>query len=556
MGMHVLIHSALEGNPVAWFAPSYKFLSDVWRQLQTTLAPAISSVNQQEHRIELLGGGSIDMWSLDSPDAGRGRAYAMVVIDEAAMAQNLEQGWQHSIRPTLMDWLGEAWFLSTPKGMSFFKTLFDWGQDPEKTDWASWQMPTVENPYIPDGEIESARMDLAEAIFNQEFLALFVNWEGSVFRRVHEATRGIPGLARDPTHDYAIGCDWGRSRDYTVFIVVDLTAHSVVAMDRSNRVDYSLQSERLKALAEEWQPVEIIAEQNSMGQPIIEQLSRDGMPIRAFYTSNASKAKAIEDLVLAFERGQIQILNDPVLVSELIAYQAERLPSGQLRYGAPSGQHDDTVMALALAWTAVCNQQCLLYPIPDSTVVVTDFAIPDHWPRACAVDIRWNHLGAIWGARDPETDTVYLYCEYSAEAETATHVSAIGSRGQWIPKLIELTANARSPSDGARLVQLYRELGLTLVRVDSPLESGILNVLQRMQSGRLKVFGSLAKYLEERRLYHRNEKGEIAKEHDSLQDAARCLVNNISRFSTKPKPRRVSPNLWPIGNPSQAWMAN
>jgi hypothetical protein len=143
--MDRLIHQALQGKPVAWFAPNYRLLSDVWRELQTTLDPVIVSANQQERRLELRGRGTIEMWSLDSPDSGRGRAYAAIVVDEAAMVPNLEQAWQ-SIRPMLTDLRGEAWFLSTPKGLNYFKTLFDRGQDPERTDWASWQLPTAENP--------------------------------------------------------------------------------------------------------------------------------------------------------------------------------------------------------------------------------------------------------------------------------------------------------------------------------------------------------------------------------------------------------------------------
>ncbi|MFA6046568.1 MAG: hypothetical protein WC718_16405, partial [Phycisphaerales bacterium] len=53
---------------------------------------------------------------------------------------------------------------------------------------------------------------------------------------------------------------------------------------------------------------------------------------------------------LAFEQGQIKILPEPTQLAELQAYQAEKLPSGMIRYTAPQGMHDDTVMALALAW--------------------------------------------------------------------------------------------------------------------------------------------------------------------------------------------------------------
>jgi len=68
--------------------------------------------------------------------------------------------------------------------------------------------------------------------------------------------------------------------------------------------------------------------------------------------TNAIKTNLIEALALAFEQGQIQILNDPVLVGELLAYESERLPSGLTRYSAPDGLHDDCVSALMLAYAA------------------------------------------------------------------------------------------------------------------------------------------------------------------------------------------------------------
>jgi Terminase RNaseH-like domain len=312
-------------------------------------------------------------------------------------------------------------------------------------------------------------------------------------------------------------------------------------MDRSRRVDYALQCERLKALSEQWQPRQIIAEQNSMGQPIIEQLTRDGLRIQPFTTSQASKAQAIECLALAFERGDIRILNDAVLIGELVAYQAERLPSGLLRYGAPGGQHDDTVMALAMAWSAVSSQRRVVYPVPDSVMVVKDFAIPEHWPRAYGLDLRWHTAAAIWGARDPASDVLYLYSEYLEEGESANHVVAIRGRGEWIPGLVDAVANGRSPADASRLTQIYRKLGLNLQTIDNPLESGVLDVWQRMQSGGLKVFASLSKYLDERRVYLRDEKDEIVRERDHLQDAVRCLVNGICRLRTKPVKVSVPP---------------
>jgi hypothetical protein len=555
--MDRLIHAVLDGKPVAWFAPNYRLLSDVWRELQTILKPAIKSTNQQEWRLELHKGqlpkgGVIEMWSLDSPDAGRGRGYALVVIDEAAMVPNLQQVWEQTIGPMLTDVHGEAWILSTPRGMNYFKVLYDCGQDPKLEDWASWQMPTSENTHINHAAIESARRGMTEAAFNQEYLALFVNWEGSVFRHVGDAATLTAQMAPEAGHEYVIGCDWGRSHDYTVFLVLDVTAHEVVALDRSNRVDYTLQCARLKALSELWRPTQIIAEQNSIGQPIIEQLTRDGLRIQSFLTTNASKGQAIEALALAFERGDIRIPDDPVLVSELVAYQAERLPSGLLRYGAPSGQHDDAVMALAMAWTAVSMQQRLIYPISESEIVVKDFTIPDHWRRGYGLDLRWKTTAAIWGAHDPQSDVLYLYKEYFCEADPTIHAAAIHSQGDWILGLVDPTSNGRTQADGQGLIENYRKLGLKLAAIDNPLESGIAKVWERMRSGRLKVFESVTKYLEERRLYRRDERNQIVKDRDHLQDAVRCLVNGISRMHTKPVRPRYVPERTPPGRNS--WM--
>jgi hypothetical protein len=99
--MDRLIHPALSGKPVERFSPTNKLMAETWRELRATLAPVTRDKSEQEKRLELLGGGSIELWSLDSPDASRGRKYATVVIDEAAMISTLEQAWQQSIRKEL-----------------------------------------------------------------------------------------------------------------------------------------------------------------------------------------------------------------------------------------------------------------------------------------------------------------------------------------------------------------------------------------------------------------------------------------------------------------------
>lgn len=351
MGMDRLIEPALRGRPVAWYAPAYKYSSPVWREVVSLLAPVTASVSQQEHHLGLITGGSIDVWTLDSPDAGRGRAYSRVIIDEAAMVPELARAWDESIRPQLADYQGDAWLLSTPKGTAdYFHTLFLRGQDKLRTEWKSWQMPTSTNPYIPAMEIEAMRDSMPELAFAQEVLAQFVTWAGSVFRRIRDAVYA-PGQPFAPAA--MIGVDWGRTNDYTVFTCLSHDGE-VIEIERFRGIEYAMQRARLQAFWERhgkraW----IMAEINSMGGPVVEQLQRDGLPVIGFLTTAPSKTQIIDSLALAFERGVIHIPDDPVLIGELQAFEGQPGPSGMMKYGAPQGQHDDTVMSLAFAWAGL-----------------------------------------------------------------------------------------------------------------------------------------------------------------------------------------------------------
>jgi hypothetical protein len=115
-------------------------------------------------------------------------------------------------------------------------------------------------------------------------------------------------------------------------------------------LDNGVNHTRLMALNERFKPLTILAEANSMGLPLIENLQSIGLPVVGFTTTNATKAAIIDGLVLAFEGEKIRILPDVDLIEELQAFEAERLPSGLMRYAAPGGLHDDAVISLALAW--------------------------------------------------------------------------------------------------------------------------------------------------------------------------------------------------------------
>lgn len=341
---------------VAWIAPTYKNTRPMWRWLLLATAmdakKKLVTVNKSDHTIETRYGGFLGLYSGENIDSIRGEAFHLVVLDEAARLP--ETAWTDAIMPTLSDFDGDAVLISTPKGKNWFHTEWVNGQA-GAPDVKSWIAPTNANPMPTIRKaFERVQTRVPERVFQQEWLAQFVDG-GTVFRGVRKAATATPQESGIHGHTYVFGVDWARDGDFSCFMVLDTSTMAIVAIDRFNQIDYTVQSQRLLALSERFKPAAIVAEANSIGTPVIETLRRMGLPVVPFTTTNASKQIAIDALALAFERQQLRILPDEVLIGELEAYTMERLPSGMLRYSAPDGGHDDFVMALALAWSGSRN---------------------------------------------------------------------------------------------------------------------------------------------------------------------------------------------------------
>jgi hypothetical protein len=366
-------------QPQAWYSPTYKDMLEVWRDVLRLFAADIVRKSTQERRIELRQGGVIEFWSLENPDAGRGRKYARVIVDEAGLIAALLAIWNNTIRATLMDMAGDAWFLGTPKGRNGFWRLHQLGSDPHAEDWASWQMPTSANPFIDPAEVAAARETMAEDAFRQEILAVFLEDGAGVFRHVLEAATAVAIDKPLAGRQYVAGVDVAALVDYTVVAVMDAKTKELVHLDRFNRVDYNVLEERLAALYARFDMAALVVESNSIGQPVIDHLRQRGMIVQPFTTTNATKTAVIQSLQAAFEHREIKIIDDAVLTSELMAYEGEQR-SGYWKYGAPEGMHDDTVMALALAWSAVqTTPPSLLAWQPEQE---SRWAVGDDAPRA------------------------------------------------------------------------------------------------------------------------------------------------------------------------------
>lgn len=344
LGVLLCLKVALKGGIAWWVAPSYKTAEIGWRLL-VRLAKTIpgARVRLSDKTIS-FGEGMVQIRSAHDPDSLRGEGLDFLVIDECAYI--VERAWVEVLRPTLSDKVGGAMFISTPAGRNWFWRMYQI----DNNEWKSFNFPTGSNPYILPSEIEAARVSLPNVVFRQEYLAEFIHDGIGVFRNI-KPTKDIK-IGPIAQNHYVFGVDWGKLRDFTVITVLDVARKSVVAIDRFNMIDYQLQLGRLMNLYNRYKPRTIVAEQNAMGVPLLEQLERAGLPIEGFVTTNASKKNIIEDIALALENDTLLIPDNPILINELLAFETSRTPSGMIRYAAPEGSHDDCVMSLALAWYA------------------------------------------------------------------------------------------------------------------------------------------------------------------------------------------------------------
>jgi hypothetical protein len=355
LGTNLLMPPMLEGFPVAWFAPTYKLLLEVWDEFERLLAPVTRKKDSQQKRIKIYGGGSIEFWSLDSGTVARGRKYKRVGIDEAAMAANLETQWQEEIRPTLADYIGDAWFFSTPKGRNFFYKLFARGLDELQKKWRSFQLPTRVNPYIAGSEIDEAEEELPSDTFEQEYLARFLENAGSVFRNIlARMTKALTVPSEHVGHTKVLGGDWGQKDDFTALSVGCVECRRELELLRFNKIGWAFQRARIAELYKKWDVTFGLMETNSIGSPNLEALQAEGLRLAGFETTAQSKSPLIQSLALTLENEPFLFVDDPQGTIELEAYESKRnANTNRITYSAPRGMHDDTVIGRALMREAI-----------------------------------------------------------------------------------------------------------------------------------------------------------------------------------------------------------
>ena len=337
-GVQLGIEGAILGNKCGWFAPTYKYLAEPIRDFERALAPVLARFDRVEKRMEFLTGGSIDFWTLEDVDSGRGRKYHRVIVDEAGFAPNLLEAWNASLRATLTDYKGTALFLGTPKGTGDFHRLYLQAEGDAAGEWAAFRIGSASNPFLDPAEIAAARAGMPAVVAAQEFDGIPAEDGGNPFGL--DAIRACLGPMSDGDPE-SWGVDLAKSQDWTVALALDANGH-VCRLERWQG-PWSVTRERLaRRLGDKVAQID----STGVGDPIVEDLRKVCRRAEGFKFTSQSKQQLMEGLQIAISTGEVRI-PDGWLRAELEAF-GFRYSGRTVAYEAVAG-HDDGVCALALA---------------------------------------------------------------------------------------------------------------------------------------------------------------------------------------------------------------
>jgi phage terminase large subunit-like protein len=173
-----------------------------------------------------------------------------------------------------------------------------------------------------------------------------------------------------------------------------------------------------------------------------------------------------------------------------------------------------------------------IFPVSEASIAIDAAPIARHWPQIGGLDFGWDHpTAAAKLAWDRDSDVVYVTATYRMrEATPLIHAGALKPWGATLPWAWPHDGLAHDKTSGEQLAESYRRHGLNLLAGkaefedgSSGVEAGLFMLLERMQTGRLKVFRHLSDWFEEFRLYHRDA-GKVVKLRDDLISATRYAL--------------------------------
>lgn len=329
--------------------------ANIERYVERYFMPALNKLPQtmfnwrKQQKILEIKDSYIDFRSADNPENIEGFEYDEWFLNEAGIILKNEYLYNNAIKPMLWTQKTHGVIGGTPKGKGLFEQLYQRGIDPKQENYAAFRFSSFDNPYVPHDIIMQDMKDMPERVVKQEIYAEFLDDTGVVFRGVKDIAILSPEEPKQD-HLYVIGCDLAKVQDFTVLTVYDRKTNHQVYQVRFNQLEWPFQKQRIKDVSFKFNKALVMIDSTGLGEPIYEDLARDGVPCEPIHFTNEVKKELIEKMARWVELKNIYMLNLDETVQECNSFTYDYSEkTGRVIYGAPPGFHDDIVFSHALA---------------------------------------------------------------------------------------------------------------------------------------------------------------------------------------------------------------
>ena len=328
-----------KGCSIGWVSPIYKQCKKVYNELKkATLNSGLFTYNDTELWIRGFGS-MIQFFSAERPDNIRGNTFDYLICDEFDFMKS--NTWEEVLQPTVLVKGRKVIFISTPRGKRMMYKLSILRHSDDR--YRYFQFSSYDNPMVDPREIDSIRQTIPDHIFRQEYLAEFIDGASGLFKNIRESIG-------EPKQGGKIfgGLDIGRADDYTV-LTIGTRDGSILHVERWRHDEWTSIIDKVAKVINKHRAYTYV-EVNNQGDVFFEMLKKKvGNLIEPFTTSSKTKPIMIEDLALAFEQLELTIPNEEYLIDELEAFTyVFDAKTRHVKYSAPDGIHDDSVISMAL----------------------------------------------------------------------------------------------------------------------------------------------------------------------------------------------------------------
>lgn len=368
LGAYVAIREALCTDRRVWIvAPYFSLTKVIFNYVSgwvTRYFPDSFQVNQSDLTIRCRPSRSIiECKTADNPTSLRGQSVSLLIMDECSEIP--EDVWQHTLRAAIAETrpeLGGAKgrllaFSNPPYYGTWFSELYH--QDlPEKyavsvplaiEDERGEVVQSTNPGVVSVDELRIIKASVSQRVWEREYLAREQNEAGTVFTQFRDCI--TEGVLRPPQRGrrYVGGLDLARLQDETCLVIIDRDTHEVVYLGRWSHLDWSFQKAKVATIATDYNRAKLIIDRTGVGEVIFNELQRSGLNVEPFVFTSDSKKDLVEKLSVFLETRRVSIPDDEELIRQLDAFSYKLTATGRVQYGAPSGIHDDMVIALGLA---------------------------------------------------------------------------------------------------------------------------------------------------------------------------------------------------------------